>query len=268
MRLDQQSAQWTDDAPSREQGGITSLDRALDIVEAFSPAKSEYGLTELSKHLGIPKATTHRLLIALVRRGYVTVVDHRYRLGTRVLAVAHAAVSARELRAVAQPQLHRLRERTGETVHLAVRDGAEVVYTDKVDSWHSVRPHTWIGFRACVHSTSLGKALLSLEHDELVRGLLAGKTLVKKTPHTMVNLDDVLADIRRTRERGYALDLEEDTPGMRCVAAPIRDHTGSVCAAVGIAGPVNRLRRERIERVAPAVVDAARQISLELGAPS
>lgn len=248
-------------------GGVTVVERVLDVLEAFSPSKPEYGLTELAQHLRIPKSTTHRLLMTLERRRYIAVADGRYRLGTRVLDVAHAVVASLDTRRLAHDHLVALRDETGETAHLAVRDETEVVYLDKIDSTHSVRPHTWVGYRAQLHSTSLGKALLAFEDEGVVRRLFLGRQLPRRTARTLVELEQVLNELRRTQDRGYALDDEEDTQGMRCVAAPIRDHLGSVCAAVGIAGPTDRLRDDRIEDIVSAVVSTARVISTQLGAP-
>lgn len=268
MDLDQRSEHRLKDAQAPEEhGGVVAVERALDILEAFSPSKPEYGLTELAQSLALPKATTHRLLMTLVRRRYISTADGRYRLGTRVLDVAHSLISSLELRRIAHEHLLALRDQTGETAHLAILDATQIVYLDKVDSWHNVRPHTWVGYRADLHSTALGKALLAFEREEAIRRVLGERVLSRQTARTLVDPELVLGELRRTRDRGYALDDEEDTPGMRCVAAPVRDHSGGVCAAVGIAGPITRLDGDRVREVIPSVVAAAHRISDHLGAP-
>lgn len=266
MNMDHESSRWTKaESGTNGQSAVAVVDRALDILEAFSSSKAEYGLTELAQTIGLPKATTHRLLMTLSRRGYISADSGRYRLGTRLLQLSHTLVSSLDIRRVARHRLVALRDLTMETVHLAIRDRDAVVYLEKVDSHHNVRPHTWVGYRAHLHSTALGKAMLAHESEGVIAQLIGGRVLDRLTARTVTDAREYLSVLRRVRLDGYALDDEEDTPGMRCVAAPVRDHSGCVCAAVGIAAPVDRMPIQRMHAMSADVVRTAHAISAQLG---
>jgi DNA-binding IclR family transcriptional regulator len=182
-----------------------------------------------------------------------------------MLDVAHAFIDSLELRRVARPHLTALRDRTNETVHLGAVEGQEIVYLDKVDSAQPVRLYTWVGRRAGIHCTSIGKAILAFRGEGVAREFVATAPLTRLTPKTLVDPDRLLGELAETRRRGYAVDDEEATEGIRCVAAPILDHTSSVIAAVGIAGPVHRVTAERLPTVGLDVLRAGQAISSEMG---
>lgn len=250
----------------RQRGVLHSVDNALALLEIFSSECPELGITELSRALGLGKSTVHRLLATLSSRGYV-LQDRRtekYRLGLKAFEVGSVAVSRLGSREVAAPFLQRLMTATRETVHLGVLDGWEVVYIDKIDSHQTLQMYSRIGRRAPLHCTALGKALLAFRPAEELERFLR-RRLKSYTPRTLTEPAAVRSDLALVRDRGYALDNEEFEAGLKCIAAPLRDHTGEVVASVGIAGPAVRLLEERVAPLAGLVKDAAGAVSAALG---
>jgi DNA-binding IclR family transcriptional regulator len=225
-------------------------------------------LTELSKKLGLGKSSVYRLLVTLVLRGYVGKDPHndRYQLTYRLFAVGSRAAEQQGLREVAQPIMQRLASRTGETVNLGVLDGFRTVSLHLVESAHPLRIHMRIG-GVFAHATSTGKILLaSLQPDELGRRL-AGCRLARMTENTITSQAALKTELSRVRQRGYAIDNEECSLGLRCVGAPVRDHRGSVVAALSMVAPCHRLPPSGLPAAIAIVREAAAEISLRLGYP-
>lgn len=227
------------------------------------------GVTDLAKKLGLGKSSVYRLLATLARRGYVekNPESDRYQLTYRLFAVGSPAADRFGLREVAQPVMQRLATETGETVNLGVLDGTRVVNLRKVESRHLLRIHLAVVGGAPAHATALGKVLLAaLEAAEVARRL-HGRRLERLTPRTIGDRRSLGAALARVREQGFAIDDEECSLGLRCVAAPILDHRGSVVAALSISGPSPRLPNPLLSRLAESVRSAAREISQRLGYP-
>lgn len=224
-------------------------------------------LAEIAKESGLAKSTAHGLLATLKDFRYVeqTAFDGKYRLGIRLFEVGSVVANSWDVRRVAAPHIEGLVEELGETVHLAVLDEDRVLYIDKRESRRSIRIVSQVGLRLHAHCSGVGKVLLAhLPADEL-RRIVASCGLPRYTKNTITDparLDEELALVRR---RGYAVDNEEIMDGLRCVAAPIRDHTGKVCAAISVSGPVARLAQERFELAVSLVTQTASAISGALG---
>jgi DNA-binding IclR family transcriptional regulator len=165
------------------------------------------------------------------------------------------------------PILERLVQRTGETGHVAVLDGAESVTVAVVDGWRSVRMHSRVGERSPAHATAIGKALLSGLADDEVRARYGGRALERRTPRTIRSVGSLLGHLAGARAEGWAADAEELETGLRCVAAPVSDHTGAVVAAVGLSGPAGRLTPTMTARLGRDLRATAAEISTALGAP-
>lgn len=241
------------------------LDRAVAILGAFGPKGSELRLGEFAA-LGLHKSTLFRLLEALRAHRLVDLDPEtgRYRLGLRLFELGMLAVSRLELPRAAQHALDALVERTGETAHVAVLDGGDIVSIARSESPQALRMPGGLGRRSPAHCSAIGKLLLAhLPEDELAR-YLAGP-LIAMTRRSLTRPDLLLRELRSIRQRGYAIDDEEIFPGVRCVGAPIRDHTAAVVAGVSAAGPTTRLPREHFPRLAVDVVRAADEISRKLG---
>ncbi len=254
--------------PRRPPYAAPAVEAALSILETLGTVH-EMGVTDLAKKLGMGKSSVYRLLATLARRGYVekTPQNDRYQLTYRLFAVGSPAADRSGLREVANPVMQRLAAETGETVNLGALDGARVVTLHKVESRHLLRMHLEVVGGAPTHATALGKVLLAdLEPAEVARRL-RGRRLERLTPRTIGDRRSLGRALASIREQGFAMDDEECSLGLRCVAAPILDHRGSVVAALSISGPSQRLPDRVMLRMAESVRTAAREISHRLGYP-
>jgi DNA-binding IclR family transcriptional regulator len=164
----------------------------------------------------------------------------------------------------AQEEIHQLAQATGETVQLAILDHLSVLYIRIRESRQAVRLSSSLGSRAPAYCTSVGKALLAFQPPEMVQQVI-DQGLKRMTPNTITDSDLLLSELASIRSRGYAIDDEEIEPGLRCVAAPIRDHTGQVVAAISVAAPVQRMTKKQVQGTIPSVVAAAEAISRRMG---
>jgi DNA-binding IclR family transcriptional regulator len=245
---------------------VPAVLRGLQILELLAGERKRWTTTEISRKLKIPKSTTSYLLHTLLSCGYlVREGDGFYRLGVKLLVLGGQALRGVEVREVALPVLRRLTSETQTTAHLAVLEGAEAVYIERVPSPGFIQIDTWVGRRMPLHSTSVGKTLAAFlpEKDAEVLFLTAG--LTRFTPHTITSLPRLKQELRRIREEGVAIDDEENTPGVRCVAAPIFGRAGIPVAAISLTGPVQQVTSERLTKVVEKVKDAARQLTATLG---
>jgi DNA-binding IclR family transcriptional regulator len=243
-----------------------AVERALSILETLASAQ-EIGVTELANKLGAGKSSVFRLLAALAAKGYVekNPATERYRLTYKLFVVGSAAAERYGLKDVAAAVMDRLSAETGETVNLGVLEQDRVVNLHKVEAPQLLRMHLQVGRGVPAHATALGKVLLAgLEPADLDRWLKAHR-LTGLTPHTITERRALRRALRQAAERGYSLDNEECSVGLRCVAAAIRDRRGTVVAAVSISGPTRRLPLETIHRLVGPVRAAALEISRRLG---
>jgi DNA-binding IclR family transcriptional regulator len=251
---------------------VQAITRAATVLEIIEAGRGETSLNTLVGRSGLRKPTVFRLVRNLERIGLVERVPgtDRYRLGLRCIELGQAYLQQVDFRREALPVLERLRDAYNETVHLAVLDEhLRVVYLEKLEGKHAIGiMMSAVGRSAPAYCTGLGKALLAARDDDPA-GLLAGRgELEYKTPNTICDVDALRAELRRVRERGYSLDLEEHESGVRCVAATIVGPESAVVAALSIAGPAQRLPKSLLAgELAQATMKAAREISRRLGAP-
>jgi len=244
---------------------IQSVFRALKILECVAQHGSAVGLTDISKEMGLSKSTVHGLIATLEQYGYMQQdgVTGKYSLGLKAFEIGQAYVSSLDLREVALPDLRELSLRYQETAHLAVLSGEDVVYIDKFDGSRSIGIRSRIGGRNPAYCTGVGKALLSGLSDSQIQNMYQDKSLEKYTENTVVELIPLLEQIRQVRKVGYAFDAEEIEMGLQCIAAPIKDNTGMIIAAISLSGPSSRL--PDMKDIATDVAKTAMQISLRLG---
>ncbi len=233
---------------------VKSSDRTLEILERLA-ASGRHTLGELARDLDIPKSSLHGILRTMAERGWVEVDPGgtRFGLGLRALQVGAAYLEADDAVTLLGTLLDELAAEFGETVHLGRLDGPDVVYMAKRESIHPLRLFSAIGRRLPAHATALGKALLAEREDaELTR--ILPDPLPRLTPRTLVTLDQVHAELAATRERGYAVDREENTDGIVCfaTAVPLRQPPVD---AISISIPVSRLA----DGVEPLIVDGLRR---------
>jgi DNA-binding IclR family transcriptional regulator len=239
----------------------------VDILEAFTRLGPELGVSDISRALGLKKATTHRLLASLRRRGIVAQdpVSRRYRLGLKLWELGQMATTQIDWIGRVRPLLQELTDRVGETTHLAVLNDGQVLYVEKVESTRSLRMPSQVGRRLPAHCTGVGKALIAFLPEEVTRAIVVRRGLTRFTRNTITDPALLEAELARVRERGYSVDNEEIEEGLVCIGAPIRDHSSHVVAAVSMAGPSSRVRPETIEVHARAVVEIAAEMSALLG---
>lgn len=247
---------------------LKSLDVALRVLEAFTVERPERGVTELADLLGVSKASIYRVLATLERREFVMQdsVSGRYRLGPGMRRAGNMSVADLDLPTEARPFMERLRDETGEEVHLAALDGGQAVYVAKVGGVHPIQVVSNIGDRSPAHCVSTGKMLLAYaEQNDLERLLNHG--LVCYTERTHATRHSLTQELGRVRQQGYAVNWGEYRNDVRGVAAPIVDSNGQVNASIGICGPAYRLTSELIAASAPIVTETATALSAYLGKP-
>ena len=250
---------------------VQSIDRVLDIIECLSLCPRGASLTELAAGVGLNISTVHRMLSALTARGYAGKDPEtgRYCLTLRLFELGNRVAGSIDWPAAARPQLERLAEAVGETVHLVAREGDWVVYLYKQTPADSVLyTASFVGLRSPMYCTGVGKSILAHLPVPEVREIWDRTEPVRFTPRTLTDLDSLLADLERVRTRGWALDEEEHEVGVVCVAAPVLRCGGTPVGAVSVSAPAARMRGEARRRCARAVMDSARAISALLGAPS
>jgi DNA-binding IclR family transcriptional regulator len=239
----------------------------LAVLDILADEPGPWGVAELTRRLALHKSTVHRLLMVLARHDFVRrEPGHgKYRLGMRLFELGSRAVAEMDLRRRAEPFLRRLVDETGETAHVAILRGAEMVSIANVESPLMVRTPTTVGRRTPLHCTSVGKSVLAFLFEREREALLTNLPLERFTPKTLVTRAALNAELIRVRQRGYATDDEEIETGMRCVGAPVHDGTGGVVGAISIAGPVFRVTKDRVPVFGAAVLEASRRLSVELG---
>ncbi|HHY47624.1 MAG TPA: IclR family transcriptional regulator [Firmicutes bacterium] len=244
---------------------VRSVKRAFEILEALRDDR-ELRLIDISRKLGIPKGMVFKLLETLGSLGYVKKNQDtgRYRLGIRLFELGSSALSYIKEREELHSILQALVDETNETAHFAVLQGGEVLYLDKVESRASLRMVTAIGLRRPAYCTGTGKALLAWQPEDFVRRIMNG-SVTRFTPNTITDVDSLLKELALVRERGYAVDNEENEPGIICIGTPVRNHEGSVVAAISLAGPSIRIGPEIVPVLAKRVIETAQVIRDRLG---
>jgi DNA-binding IclR family transcriptional regulator len=251
---------------ARQSGVIQSVDRAAQILAQLAGRGGCASLADLARDLELSRSTVHGLLATLRRHGLIAQdEDGRYVLGLKLFELGSLAVSRLDLRQVAGPVLERLVDQFHETVHLVLGDGLDVVYIDKRESPQSMTIVSQVGHRLPAYCTGVGKAMLAFKPEPEIDDLLNKVVLLPRTKNTITDKIALKSYLAEVRACGYALDNEEIIEGLRCVAAPIRDHTGQVVAALSVSGPSVRLTAEKIAQIIPTVVKGAADISRQLG---
>jgi DNA-binding IclR family transcriptional regulator len=245
---------------------IAVVERTLDVLEALAGADHPLGPTELAARTGATKTAVFRILATLERRGYVIkeAGGGRYRLGTPLAYLGGRSLQAIDLRRVARPTLEGLFDHFRETVNLGVLDGTDIVYIDMLESHHGLRMAARVGDRHPAYSTSIGKAILAfLPPRELARHLPA--RLERRTTQTIVDREELEAELERVRQRGVAEDRGENEVGAHCYGAPVFDHLGVPIAGISLSGPESRLGLVAPQEIESAVRLAAAACTAQLG---
>ena len=246
---------------------IKSVERAIAILKAFGIEKPELGVIELSKMLALHKSTVSRSLATLEKGGLVerNPETGKYRLAVALMCLGALVVAHADLQEIARPLLRQLAREIQETVNLAVLDGDEVINIEEMlPDNRQVRSTGWVGRRAPLNCGSTGKVLLAYQPEEEIEQIIA-KGLPPRTDKTITDPGRLREELAKIRQKGYATTLEEFEEGLNAVAAPVRDYTGRVIAAVSVSGPSYRVSLERISELAELVMRIAEEISRRLG---
>jgi DNA-binding IclR family transcriptional regulator len=248
-----------------ERGGIQSIQRAAALLRALA-GDSALGVSELARRTGLHKSTVSRLLATLASEALVEREpgSDKYRLGLELARLAGQVARFGDLKVAAHPALLALGAEARETVHLAVRDGDEVVNVEEFAGPHLVRQASWLGRRTPLHCVANGKALLAFAPRTVIERVL-DSPLSAITPRTTTDPRELRAELQRVRERGYAVALGEVEEGLHAVAAPVLGADGFAIAAVSVSGPSYRVTPERLPELGALTVATAKRIAARLG---
>lgn len=246
--------------------GTASFSKFMVVLQAIADNPGKLDIAGVVKAVPFPRTTVYRIIAALIAEGLVgqNGDNDTYILGHRLILFASRSWETSDLRTVARPFIETLRNATSETVHLAVPSGNGMAYIDKLESPNAVRMTTRIGARVEFHSTSVGKAYLSALPENRAREIIATLEMRPFTPHTFTDPVAFAEEIKKTRDRGYSYDHEENEPDIRCFGSPILDRSGEPVAGVSISIPLFRYSEEKHDYFAGMIRDTARSISQAL----
>jgi DNA-binding IclR family transcriptional regulator len=250
---------------------VQTIERAAFIFDILSQSPNGLSLGELARKTNLPKGTAHRLLSSMAYFDFIRQesTTRNYHLGFRLVDLGNILLSQIDLRSQARSFLINLSETVKETVHLVVLDNDKALYIDKVDlhpKTSGLQMVSRLGSRLSLHCSSVGKVLLAHMNKTDVEKLFSDTGLDKRTSKTIADPEALRQHLSFVRENGYAIDDEENEEGIRCVAAPIRNGSGKVEAAMSISGPTTRITMERIEtELKKLVCETANNISFQLG---
>ncbi|SDS67338.1 IclR family transcriptional regulator [Actinoplanes derwentensis] len=248
---------------------VPAVIRALDILELFLD-RSELSAREVNERLDLPRTTVHELLVTLVERSYLIAVAGqpvRYRLGLPLFQLGSAFAGRLDLVREAQIVARDVAAACDEAVHVAVLDGADVIYLVKVDSTHPVRMVSAVGRRLPANCTAVGKVLLSGLDRASLTAVLAKEPLAGMTPQSITDPDRLREHVERVRAEGIATDVGESDVAMRCVAAAVRDHSGAIVAAMSLSAPIIRWTPRALREWTELLREGASTLSIRMGYP-
>jgi IclR family acetate operon transcriptional repressor len=250
-----------------ESGGVQSVRRAIAVLKALTLADEGLTLTEVCQTVGLAPSTAHRLLTTLQDERFARVdpATGLWSVGVEAFSVGNGFLRARDLVSMARSEMRQLMYDSGETVNLAVEDEGQATYLAQVECREMMRAFAKPGARVPLHCSGVGKALLAAMDPTAVQRLLEESPPIRATQRTLANPAHLMTDLEATRQRGYAIDDQEQSIGLRCVAAVIRDEHGGPMAAVSLSGPMARITDARVPILGELVVRSARAITIRMG---
>ncbi len=246
---------------------MKTIQKALDILELFLDRDEEIGLAEIASLTGLNVSTAHRIVATLMKRGYLNQRQKRqkYSLSTKLLQFSNVLSKRMKIRDLAFPILDGLNKMVSESVNIAILDQNEAVYIEHIESNQNLRMFTQVGNRVPLHSTGVGKVFLAHMNGEQLEDFLNGKLLPSYTKNTITDVDKLKHELIIIREEGVGIDDEEKEIGVKCIASPIKNSTGSVVAAISVSGPSARLSNKRVQEIKPLIKSCALEISRAMG---
>ncbi|MFC0227960.1 IclR family transcriptional regulator [Serratia aquatilis] len=248
---------------------IQSIERALKILDLFNEQTTELKITEISKLMGLSKSTLHSILKTLQLHGYIDQnrENEKYRLGMKLVERGYFVVASMDIRQKAKGWLTDLSLKTGQTTHLGILEGGEGVYIEKIEGKQAAIAYSRIGRRLPIHSTAMGKVLIAWLNDAERDSLLLDYDYTLYTQATLQSRAALLETLVQVRQQHYAIDNEENEPGVRCVAVPVWDHEGKVIAALSLSTLISRVNDSELMHYRQLLQETGYQLSLELGYP-
>lgn len=245
---------------------LSSVQNALRILRSFTMEEPEKRISDLAASLGLSKSSVSRLMSTLASEDFVTkdTDSQRYRLGLSVLALSGVVTSHLEIYREAQPILQDLVEHLGETAHIAVLEGTDTVYLHKVECKHPVQILSHIGKRNPAYCTSSGKVLMAYQDEDFTEEVIQ-QGLQPFTKNTITDEQTLRSQLQTIKEQGFAYSKNEILDGVVSIAAPVRDYTSNVVAAITVVGPAQRIQHYNIRRYAKKIMNASMEISDRLG---
>jgi DNA-binding IclR family transcriptional regulator len=246
---------------------IKVVDKSLSVLELLLQKGSSMNMTELSEKLGFYPSTTHRILDTLKHWGYVEQDSHtkKYQLGLKALELGMAKLHKMDLVREATTYLKELVNQCNETVHLGVLEEGEVLYLAKEESSQTIRMISYVGKRAPLYCTALGKVLLAYLSTKERKKILGEKVFPRLTENTITDKKELEKELNRIKKQGFALDREENEKDIYCIAAPIRNYQGEVIAAISISSPIFRINKNVQNNLNEALLETSKKISKRLG---
>lgn len=245
---------------------VQVLDRSLHLLSIIADNDGST-LTDLADHTAMAPSTVHRLLTSLANHGMLTHDPESgdWTIGVRAFEIGNAFLRYRKLGPISRPFLKRLMDECGETANIAIEDEGDVVFISQIESHAPMRAFFRPGRRGPIHASGIGKAILSTWSDTDIGQMLSGKTLTHFTDHTLDTLPALLKDIQQIRTRGWSIDDEEHTLGMRCIAAPLFNEHGEAIAGISISGPAVRLPKDKLGVLGPVIRRTADELTMAMG---
>jgi IclR family transcriptional regulator, pca regulon regulatory protein len=259
----------SDSGPGRDSDFVQSLDRGLAVIRAFGPDRDRLSLSEVARATGLTRAAARRFLLTLVRLGYVRNDGREFSLRPRVLELGYAYLSGLALPEVAEPHLEELVAQVHESSSISVLDGHHIVYIARVATKRIMAVAISVGTRFPAHATSMGRVLLAGLSDQDQDRYLAEATFDPLTQQTVTDARQLKEVLRQVAEQGYSIVDQELEEGLRAIAAPIRDSSGAVTAAINVSAHASRFNTDTMRaELLPALLESARQIEADLKAQS
>lgn len=246
---------------------VQSAERIFQVLEMLAD-NGDMGLMEISSALNLHKSTVHRLLMSLIYMGYAKQdeVTQKYTLTYKMVSMAGKMLDRMDILQVAKPYLERLSDISGEAVHLVQREGNHILYIYKIEAKvGTIRMVSHVGMVHPMYCSGVGKAIMATLPEKEVKQIWNESIIERKTDKTITDIDEMLRVLAEVREKGYALDDEENEEGVRCIAACLHGYSKEVKYAFSVSGPVSRMTKERVEELAVDMKKVQEELSRELG---
>nr|WP_295970824.1 IclR family transcriptional regulator [uncultured Bacillus sp.] len=246
---------------------IQSVERALLILDLFDEYEIELKITEISERMQLHKSTVHSLLKTLQEHHYIAQnpENGKYKLGLKLVERGNLVVNTLDIRQVAKGYLHDLSRKTGQTTHLGILDGQEGVYIEKVEGEKAVIRYSRIGKRIPLHSTAIGKVLLAFQDPKEIQRILTGYVYTIQTEHSIKSEAELLEELERVNQQGYAVDNLENEQSVRCIAVPIRNYDNQILAAISISTLISEVNDEKLNEYINLLKKAGLELSKKFG---